>query len=61
MAVIKADGYGHGADYVARELEGQVAMFGTATVSEALSLRDAGLKTPILVLGGMTLAVAGAS
>lgn len=55
LAVIKADAYGHGADYVARELEGQVAMFGTATVFEAVSLRDAGLKTPILVLGGMTL------
>lgn len=55
LAVIKADAYGHGAVRVARELEGGVAMFGTATVSEALSLRDAGVHTPIVVLGGMTL------
>lgn len=54
MAVIKADAYGHGADAVARELEPEVAMFGTATVLEAVSLRQAGVRTPILVLGGMT-------
>jgi alanine racemase len=54
LAVIKADAYGHGADAVAREIEPSVAMFGTATVFEAISLRQAGVETPILVLGGMT-------
>jgi alanine racemase len=56
MAVIKADGYGHGALAMAREFENAgVAYFGTATVEEALEIRQAGLSTPILVLGGMTL------
>lgn len=56
MAVIKADGYGHGAVAMAREFEkAGVAYFGTATVEEALEIRQAGMSTPILVLGGMTL------
>lgn len=55
LAVVKADAYGHGADRVALEIEPQVALFGTATVFEAVSLRNAGVKTPILVLGGMTV------
>lgn len=55
MAVIKADGYGHGAVAMAREFEkAGVAYFGTATVEEALEIRQAGMSTPILVLGGMT-------
>ena len=53
--MIKADAYGHGAVRVARELEPEVALFGTATVSEAVSLRNAGVRVPVLVLGGMTL------
>src|SRR5262249_50999813 len=32
-----------------------VAYFGTATVEEALEIRRAGISTPIVVLGGMTL------
>lgn len=56
MAVIKADGYGHGAVAMAREFEkAGVAYFGTATVEEALEIRQAGMSMPILVLGGMTL------
>jgi alanine racemase len=56
MAVIKADGYGHGAVAMAREFEkAGVAYFGTATVEEALEIRQAGISTPMLVLGGMTL------
>ena len=49
MAVVKADGYGHGAVPVARAaLAAGAAELGVATVTEALVLRDAGLTAPIL-------------
>ena len=50
-AVVKANGYGHGAVPVARLLEGHCAMFAVSSVAEALELRDAGIQTPILLLG----------
>ena len=51
MAVIKADAYGHGAVQVARILEEKCAFFGVSSMLEAMELRQAGLKTPILILG----------
>ena len=51
MAVVKADAYGHGAIQVARSLEGKCAFFGVSSMLEAMELRQAGLRTPILVLG----------
>ena len=51
MAIVKADAYGHGAIQVARLLEGQCAFFGVSSMLEAMELRQAGLKTPILILG----------
>lgn len=53
MGVIKADGYGHGAIPIARELEGldYVYGFAVATVEEALALRKDGIGKPILILG----------
>lgn len=53
MGVIKADGYGHGAIMIGKELErlDYVFGYGVATAEEALSLRNADLKKPILVLG----------
>src|SRR5215218_8319556 len=52
MAVVKANGYGHGALECARAaLRGGATNLGVATVAEALELRDAGLDEPILVLG----------
>lgn len=52
MAVVKADGYGHGAVAVAREAVSAGASFlGVATVEEALELRAGGITTPVLVLG----------
>lgn len=53
LAVLKADGYGHGAAAIARELEEIDAVMGyaTATIEEALFLRNAGVKKMILVLG----------
>jgi alanine racemase len=51
--VIKADGYGHGAPAVARTLERAGAEgFCVALLEEAIELREAGVKTPILVMGG---------
>ena len=51
MAIIKADAYGHGAVQVARLLEKKCSFFGVSSMLEALELRQAGLETPILILG----------
>ena len=53
IGVIKADGYGHGAIPIGRELEKLSYVFGyaVATAEEAFSLREAGLQKPILILG----------
>jgi alanine racemase len=52
MAVVKADGYGHGALEVAREaLKNGAERLGVARVNEALPLRAAGLDAPILIFG----------
>ncbi|MCM1388344.1 MAG: alanine racemase [Bacillus sp. (in: Bacteria)] len=53
MGIIKANGYGHGAAPIGRELEtfDTVFGYGVATAGEALTLREAGLKKPILILG----------
>lgn len=50
MAVIKADGYGHGAVPIARELCGKADYFAVASLEEALELRHSGIYTPILIL-----------
>jgi alanine racemase len=52
-AVLKADGYGHGASAVARTLErAGVDGISVALLEEALELRAAGIRAPILVMGG---------
>jgi len=51
MAVVKADGYGHGLERVARALEGADA-FGVAALSDAERLRAVGLSQPIVLLSG---------
>jgi len=54
MAVVKADGYGHGAVGAARAfLEAGAAVLGTSSVAEAVDLRRAGVDAPIVVLGGV--------
>jgi alanine racemase len=51
IAVVKADAYGHGAAEVARLYEDvEVHALAVAFVSEAEELREAGIKSPILVL-----------
>ncbi len=53
LAVIKANGYGHGAVRIAKKLDHLDYVFGyaVATVEEALELRENGLYKPILILG----------
>ena len=52
MAILKADGYGHGAAKVARTAVNNGAqMLGVACLAEAITLRRAGIEAPILVLG----------
>jgi alanine racemase len=49
MAVVKADGYGHGAVRVARTaLAAGAAELGVATIDEALQLRADGITAPVL-------------
>lgn len=51
-AVVKADGYGHGAVTVAKALEQKGAdSFAVSNIEEAEELREAGIKLPILILG----------
>ena len=52
MAVVKADAYGHGAVMVARALSAEADAFGVACIEEAIELREAGIKNPILLLEG---------
>lgn len=53
MAVIKADGYGHGAVQIAQMLESVDYIWGyaVATLDEAVVLKSEGMKKPVLVLG----------
>jgi len=54
MAIVKANAYGHGLLPVARHLQAQgVERLGVAFVEEGIALREAGIRVPILVLGGI--------
>lgn len=53
MAVVKADAYGHGAVPVARAaLQSGASRLAVAHLAEAVELRNAGIKAPVLVFGG---------
>ncbi len=52
LAVVKADAYGHGAVRCAQALDGEADGFGVACIEEALELREAGIRAPILLLEG---------
>lgn len=52
LAVIKADAYGHGAVRCAQALEATADGFAVACIEEALELRAAGIRAPILLLEG---------
>ncbi len=53
MIVIKANAYGHGMDAVARHLAPHADYLGVAVLEEGILLREMGIRTPILVLGGI--------
>jgi alanine racemase len=54
MPVLKANAYGHGLVAVAKMLEGVKPLaLAVAYLEEALRLREAGIRTPVLVLGGI--------
>ena len=55
MAVVKADGYGHGAAETAEAaIRGGADMLAVASVGEGKKLRESGINVPILVLGAVT-------
>ncbi|MFO7665016.1 MAG: alanine racemase [Desulfobacterales bacterium] len=52
MAVVKANGYGHGSVEVARcALDNGAELLGVARIDEAIKLRNEGIEAPVLVLG----------
>ncbi|MEX2476106.1 alanine racemase [Marinobacter sp.] len=52
MAVIKADGYGHGIARVARALAEDAPCYAVASLEEALAVRNEGLTQPVVLLQG---------
>ena len=53
MAVVKANAYGHGLKEVACRIGPLADSIGVAVLEEGIYLREAGVQTPILVLGGI--------
>ena len=51
LVTVKANAYGHGALTVAKELADKVDYFALAAMDEAVQLRQAGITTPMLILG----------
>jgi len=52
MAVVKADGYGHGIRDVVRGLKDVAPKFAVACIEEAVAIREAGVSTPVALLQG---------
>lgn len=57
LAIVKANGYGHGLVWVAKTLSDTANGFGVASVDEALVLRESGIRSPIVLLEGFFEAV----
>ncbi len=53
LAMVKANGYGHGIRSVSQRLQGHVDGLGVASIDEALALRQAGVSTPITLIEGV--------
>lgn len=51
LGVIKANAYGHGAVEIGKFLDDKCDFFGVACIEEAVELKKAEIKTPILILG----------
>ena len=52
LAVVKANGYGHGAVQLARALGDEADAYGVACTEEAMELRESGIDNPILLMEG---------
>jgi alanine racemase len=53
LCITKGNGYGHGGPQIAKALEKAGSdWFGVASAGEGIEIRKAGVRTPILVLGG---------
>ena len=52
MAIVKANGYGHGLAWVARTLGESADAFGVSSMEEGMQLREAGVTRPICLLEG---------
>ena len=62
MAVVKADAYGHGAQWVAHAaLEAGADLLGVATIGEGAILRASGVRAPIVLLGSIDVSEADAA
>ena len=60
IGVVKADGYGHGAETVAHALlEGGIPRLAVVSIAEGAALRRAGITAPILLMGGLQSSAAG--
>ncbi len=56
IAVVKANAYGHGAVEVGRALEqAGAAMLACADIEEGIALREAGVRTPVLIFGALSV------
>lgn len=53
IAMVKANAYGHGLRSVALRLENHVDSLGVSSIDEALALRKAGIKAPIILVEGV--------
>ncbi len=53
VAMVKANGYGHGIKSTALILDNEIDLFGVASIDEAIELREAGVKSPILLAQGI--------
>ena len=53
VAMVKANGYGHGAVQTARALAGAAEAFGVASLEEAQELRESGITEPVLLMAGV--------
>jgi alanine racemase len=53
MLIVKANAYGHGLAEVAKSLSSQTDCVGVAVLEEGILLRELGVTTPIIVLGGI--------
>ncbi len=57
MAVIKADGYGHGIANIAGALANEAGKYAVACIEEAFAIRDSGCRQPVVLLQGVHAAM----